>query len=778
MIWVTEPDGRCSYLSETWYAFTGQSPQEALGFGWVDAIHPEDRPGAERALLDAHASRASFRVDYRLRRHDGVYRWTMDAAAPRFGPDGAFVGYIGSVVDITDRKQAEDALRESETRFRALFRSIDEGFCLCEIVLDDDGAPVDYRFLEANPLFASMTGLVDAVGRRAYEMIPGLEPSWLETYARVALEGEPLRFEQGSEAMGRWFDVFATPVEPHGRFALVFKDVTERRRAEAALREREAAERRARHQAELLEEIGRDLEAVEGLEGRLRRLAELLVPRVADYVLAVLPGRPPIAHGDPDAVEALVELQELQGERSLPARAASGVEEVRVDITPASIAERVRDEPELAGPLRRLAPRSVIALPVDLGVGLRAGLLLGLRETAPYGYSDYDLAFVRRIAERAGVVAAREHVREEEHNIALRLQQALLPDRVVGGPEVEVAARYVAASGVLEVGGDWYDTLALDGDRLGLVVGDVVGHGLDAAAAMGRLRIALAALAPHSAGPGELLSHLDRFAVGPNRADFATACCATLDTSTGELRYASAGHPPMLLVDPRGEVQRLEAARSAPLYGLTHDDRPEASVVLEPGALLVLYSDGLVERREETLDLGFERLERAVVAARDLPVDELCERLVDDLGVGEERSDDVVVVVLRLATIVHARLRRTIVARASELRGLRAAVRDWLGGRGLHGDACSDLLLVLGEACANAVEHAYPAGAWGEIEVEVCQGDEDLLVQVRDFGAWRPGPSDEDRGRGTTIMQAVASEFTRRSGPEGTTLRLRVPLDR
>ncbi len=137
-------------------------------------------------------------------------------------------------------REAEEKLRESEAHYRAVFAAIDEGFCTCEMIVDETGAPVDYRFLEANPLFESMTGLVNAVGRTALELVPNLERHWIEIYARVGLGGETLRFELPSDAMGRWFNVFAAPLAAPGRFALVFKDVTDRRRSEEALRESEA----------------------------------------------------------------------------------------------------------------------------------------------------------------------------------------------------------------------------------------------------------------------------------------------------------------------------------------------------------------------------------------------------------------------------------------------------------------------------------------------------------------------------------------------------------
>ncbi|MDX1935216.1 MAG: PAS domain S-box protein [Capsulimonadales bacterium] len=128
-----------------------------------------------------------------------------------------------------DRRAAEEAMREREARFDTLFAAVDEGYCLCEMIVDADGNPVDYRFLEINPLFESMTGLRNPVGRTALELVPGLERFWVETYARVGLGGETIRFESHSLPMERWFDVFATPVRPHGRFLLLFKNITERK---------------------------------------------------------------------------------------------------------------------------------------------------------------------------------------------------------------------------------------------------------------------------------------------------------------------------------------------------------------------------------------------------------------------------------------------------------------------------------------------------------------------------------------------------------------------
>ncbi len=145
--------------------------------------------------------------------------------------------YTMTAVDVTRSAQAEHALAQREAELQSVFASIDEGFCVCQMILDETGKAIDYRFESVNLLFEQMTGLVDPVGRTALELIPDLEVRWIEAYAKVALLGETLRFEQGSDALGRWFDVFATPIGSAGRFAIVFKDQTAKREADHALKQ-------------------------------------------------------------------------------------------------------------------------------------------------------------------------------------------------------------------------------------------------------------------------------------------------------------------------------------------------------------------------------------------------------------------------------------------------------------------------------------------------------------------------------------------------------------
>ena len=241
MLWVTGLEGACIFLSRGWTAV--HRPARGGGARLRLAGHgASGRPRAGRGGVP-RSQRATRRVRHGAsaapgRRHLGLGDRRRPAAR---GAEGEFLGFVGSVTDIHDRRLAEEALRRSSERYRRLLESIDQGFCVVQILLDDAGRPADYRFVETNEVFEHLSGLHQAQGRTALEMMPGLEPFWIETYGEVALTGQPRSFSRGSEALGRWFDVFATPIGEAGerQVAILFQDVSQRVKHERQLRESE-----------------------------------------------------------------------------------------------------------------------------------------------------------------------------------------------------------------------------------------------------------------------------------------------------------------------------------------------------------------------------------------------------------------------------------------------------------------------------------------------------------------------------------------------------------
>jgi anti-sigma regulatory factor (Ser/Thr protein kinase) len=312
--------------------------------------------------------------------------------------------------------------------------------------------------------------------------------------------------------------------------------------------------------------------------------------------------------------------------------------------------------------------------------------------------------------------------------------------------------------------------------RIGVVVGDCVGRGLAAASVMGQLRSACRALLLEATSPGRILTSLDGFAALVPGGRCTTVFCGILDPSTGELAYSSAGHPPAILVHGDGHVELLEEGRYTPLSVVAGASRPEATATLPLGSTLLLYTDGLIERRGQSLDDGIDRAVAAVSAGRADPVERLADRIMPLLLPDGGYEDDVAVLLYRRPGPLELRLPSD----ASQLAPLRRNLRRWLGQLGLATQLIDDVLIATGEACANAIEHGYLLATGHEVALSAATSGVDLLLTVTDNGSWIPQdrPPDPRRGRGLDLMRALMQQVEIDAGPGGTVVRMRTRMTR
>jgi PAS domain S-box-containing protein len=261
-------------------------------------------------------------------------------------------------------------------------------------------------------------------------------------------------------------------------------------------------------------------------------------------------------------------------------------------------------------------------------------------------FSGEDIAMLGVAADRAAMAIERVRLFEREHAIAEALQRSLLPPDLVELPELSAAAHYRPAGAGSQVGGDWYDTVVQPDGRLLLVIGDVAGRGIGAASTMGQLRSALRAYAFDGHSPGSLLGRMNLFMNGLRDRGMATVGLVSVDPTSREIRYSKAGHPPALLMTADGEATWLDDAAGVPLGVVDDAEYPEASIALPAGAALVLYTDGLVEMRGESLDRGFERLEAATRGGPQ-DADALVAHVLEHTLADPDIDDDVTLLVVR-----------------------------------------------------------------------------------------------------------------------------------
>lgn len=378
-----------------------------------------------------------------------------------------------------------------------------------------------------------------------------------------------------------------------------------------------------------------------------------------------------------------------------------------------------------------------------------------------------DQTLLTVLAGRLSQGLQRVHRVDQQRETALALQHAILgPADLPHG----FAVRYQAASRPLQVGGDWYDVVDLDDGRIAMIVGDCVGHGLSAATVMGQVRSACRALLFDNPSPAAALAGMDRFAARLPGAQCATAVCAVLDPATGELVYSSAGHPPPILVHADGAAEQLTDAHTIALGLRVGRHRPEASFTMPAGSTLLLYTDGLVERRRVLLEEGISRAAALLEEQRASPLEELADHIMSQMAPSSGYQDDVALLLYRHP----APLELDFPADVSHLASTRKALRNWLTSARLEPGQVMDVLVAAGEAVANAIEHGHRHSPGGTIKLKATALVDRVQLTIADTGSWkRPQPAlDTHRGRGLMLMRGLMQDVTIDHGASGTTVRL------
>ena len=413
-----------------------------------------------------------------------------------------------------------------------------------------------------------------------------------------------------------------------------------------------------------------------------------------------------------------------------------------------------------------------------------------------------------RVAEQRAVrqqAADAERSNPAERGMVAELQEALLPAALPVLPRARIAARYQAAGQEQSAGGDWFDAIPLADGSVALVVGDVVGYGVAASAAMGQLRAVLTELLATEADLGQVLERADAFAARTPALRAATLALAVLDPTGGKLRYTACGHPPPLVIGVDGVARYLEGTGTGPLG--TGSPPVLATSMLAPGELVLLYSDGLIERPDRTIAEGMAELAVAAAgavagvaadqalasAAGPAAAERVCQRTVE-LLTRTGRADDITTLAVELLADPVPALRLELPSVRPSLTIARDAFARWLSRLDAAAEDWEALHLALVEVFTNAIEHAYPRGEPGIIELEATLGDDgNVECRVTDHGSWRqPDPADADRGHGLMVAgqvidhllvshpplshSAPAAEST--AGAQGTIVTLRHRLGR
>lgn len=751
----------------------------------------------------------------------GAERHFLVSAYPVAEPGGGLIGLGAIVVEITDRKRAErraHLIAEASDLFAtaadidelldAVSRMVVPTFAdSCHVYLVQTSEH-RRRFAVAHVDQAVRDQLVDAENRWPFEPeregsvgASLLEHSMLtreitDDIRRAAAFGgeEHLEMIAGHGTVSAMSVPLQSQGVPIGVLLLCYTEASGRQYDEADLDlaeelglrlEQAILSARLRAEAErsrdyllLLARVGELVTIELDSTARLEQVAHLVLPTFADVCAVYVredDGRlrlSAFAHVEPErgaAFDALADAPALEPDSAAPpAEAVRTGDAVLLGSVPTDLVRELLHHPEQLHLARTSGIRSLLTVPM-MGPNGPLGALVFAYGTSGRRYRSVDVPVAQEIARRVSPAVENAFRFEREQATAEVLQRSLLPEELPTLAELELTARYLPGTSGVKIGGDWYDVVSVDGGQVIFAIGDVVGHGVRAAAAMGKLRHTLQFLALEGLTPAAILQRLNGY-VSAAEGDMATLLIVCFTPATGSLRFSSAGHPPPLVREADGTLTYLPGGRGMPLGASDAAHYDDDHAVLAPGSVLVMYTDGLVERRRESLDVGFLRLGEAVSHAPD-DLDRFADHLLEELLEGRGPSDDVAILVVR-SLGHHGALDLFLPARADELAPLRRTLNEWLERIGATTTEAFEVTVSVNEIAANAIEHAYGLSD-ALFQIQGRFDGATVAFTVRDSGRWREPRPNGDRGRGLQMARALMDEVDIDPGSDGTEVRLR-----
>ncbi|MCM3808754.1 SpoIIE family protein phosphatase [Streptomyces sp. DR7-3] len=736
---------------------------------WINLIHPEDMPRVMAATEKSLRERSCYEAEYRVRRPDGTTGWVQSRAHLELDEGGEPVRMIGKIWDTTESRMARESVGQALRYMSDAFFAVNR----------------DWRITFLNVEAERLIGAAgEVLGRPLWEGPAGMVPELEDRCRRAAADGRPTGFDIRWPTDDRWYHIRLVSV-PDGLTAYL-TDVTERRTQAAR---RAAAERIGAEQTARISELSNALADAVTTKDVVRVVAAHVLPPFGASGLLILwleGGRLNVV-GSVGYSRAFISMVD-----GVPAfggyRLLNEVLGSRRPCFISSTEEYQRLFPDLAGNPAIARKNAWAVLPL-----IASGNAIGTCTVSfdePHDLSADERTLLTALSGMVAQALARARLYDTEHARAQALQRGLLPRALPSLAALTPAVRYLPASSGTDIGGDWYDVIPLSAERVALVIGDVMGHGLAEAATMGRLRTAVHTLANLELPPEEVLAHLNEVVCDLGDDSFATCLYAQYDPVTGLCSLARAGHPPPLIVDPEGGVECLDPTPDPPL-GAAEPPFSTVDLRLPDGSLLVLYTDGLVESAARDIDTGiaectqvltsdYGRLltcppRRSRIGVRGTGgrqavdhdrLDRLCDLLVGAMLPAQRlTADDTALLIARLHGLASGNIAGWPLPEGPVAAGLaRTRVREQLRAWGLE-ELVATTELLASELVANVVRHAR-----GPTRLRLIRG-RSLICEVSDAGAAAPrirrATELDEGGRGLQLVSALSQRWGTRYTDEG-----------